>query len=220
VYKLFTGHVIKVLKSLPDNSVDVIFTSPPYRGVRSYAGEQKVLWGGEEDCVHDWREVDSGLLHENRNGTRGKQVEVAGPLVMVQDAAKIPALVCNKCNGMLCALGLEPTHEEYVAHLVMCFAEAKRVLKDTGVCFVNLGDSYAGSGKGPSGHNGIGNQEERQGFASSPIDTADLPSLNLIGIPWAFAFAMRDAGWLLRSDIVWAKGTSGQRNNWWLLAAN
>lgn len=63
-------------------------------------------------------------------------------------------------------IGLEKTPEEYVAKMVEVFREVRRVLRDDGVLFLNLGDSYAGSGKGPTGENGIGDQEKRQGFVN------------------------------------------------------
>ncbi len=103
-------------------------------------------------------------------------------------------------------IGLEKTPAEYVAALVAVFAEVWRVLRDDGTVWLNLGDSYAGSGRGPTGHNGIGNHETRQGFHSPKVrDLEGLKPKDLIGIPWRVAFALQDAGWYLRSDIIWAK---------------
>lgn len=108
-------------------------------------------------------------------------------------------------------LGLEPTPEEYVANLVAVFREVKRVLRDDGTLWLNLGDSYAGStmsggGKSSSTLGGT-HHEEREGarFASAPRLTPGLKPKDLVGIPWAVAFALRADGWYLRSDIIWAK---------------
>lgn len=106
-------------------------------------------------------------------------------------------------------IGMEKTPEEYVARLVAVFREARRVLRDDGTFWLNIGDSYSGSGRGPTGHNGIGNQTERQGFDSQGAIVPDgLKPKDLIGIPWMLAFALRADGWYLRSDIPWIKRNS------------
>jgi len=103
-------------------------------------------------------------------------------------------------------IGLEQTPEEYVSALVDVFREVKRVLRDDGTLWLNLGDSYAGSGRGPSGINGIGGQEKRQGFHSPSVTIPDgLKPKDLIGIPWRVAFALQADGWYLRQDIIWHK---------------
>ena len=77
-------------------------------------------------------------------------------------------------------LGLEETPEEYVDRMVDIFREVKRVLRDDGTLWLNLGDSYSSAGSG-------------------------LKPKNLVGIPWRVAFALQDDGWILRSDIIWSK---------------
>lgn len=100
-------------------------------------------------------------------------------------------------------IGLEETPEIYVNKLVEVFREVRRVLKDDGVVFLNLGDSYAGSGKG-------GQSEEKRSENWQPTYankgmTYGLKPKDLIGIPWMVAFALRADGWWLRQDIIWAK---------------
>lgn len=117
-------------------------------------------------------------------------------------------------------LGLEQTPEEYVAKLVAGFNEVKRVLRSDGVLWLNLGDSYSGSWGNYGGQNrGKGSQRKiangsqvhnaaYDGLERSRPATASIPGLkpkDLIGIPWAVAFALRADGWYLRSDIIWAK---------------
>lgn len=102
-------------------------------------------------------------------------------------------------------IGLESTPYEYVAKLVDVFRLVRRVLRADGTLWLNLGDSYNGSGKGPTGHNGIGVQQNRQGFHSAATKVPGLKPKDLIGIPWLVAFALRADGWYLRSDIIWAK---------------
>jgi len=101
-------------------------------------------------------------------------------------------------------LGLEPTPEQYVANMVEVFAEVRRVLRDDGTCWLNLGDSYNGSG----GVGGPGKSHTNQGSVERPDNRAGWSGLkpkDLVGIPWRVAFALQADGWYLRSDIIWAK---------------
>lgn len=109
-------------------------------------------------------------------------------------------------------IGLEQRAPEYVAKLVAVFSEAYRVLRDDGVLFVNIGDTYAGfkDGKFPPQSQSNGNQRGMP-VSGAPHRSKKLLELDgfknkeLMGIPWRFAFAMRDAGWYLRQEIIWAK---------------
>jgi DNA modification methylase len=114
-------------------------------------------------------------------------------------------------------LGLEPTPDAYVANLVQVFRQVWRVLKDDGVLFVNLGDSYAATAKG-SGGVGKGTlncgpelnawSTQKQMLAGGrrfELDAAALKPKDLVGIPWRVAFALQADGWYLRSDIIWSK---------------
>ena len=104
-------------------------------------------------------------------------------------------------------LGLEKTPDEYVAKMVAVFREVKRVLRDDGTLWLNLGDSYARSGKkGGSGFGGknqmyLGDNYER---AHSDVPPG-LKQKDLVGIPWRVAFALQADGWYLRQDIIWHK---------------
>lgn len=104
-------------------------------------------------------------------------------------------------------LGLESTPDEYVSKLVSVFREARRVLRDDGALWLNLGDSYAAnrtyqvqSTKGGTKH---GTAQAAQGRGSVVPD--GLKSKDLIGIPWRVAFALQADGWYLRQDIIWHK---------------
>lgn len=104
-------------------------------------------------------------------------------------------------------LGLEATPEEYVANLVGVFRELRRVLKPSGTCWLNLGDSYsAGTMSGKVGPDSIlpARVQESHGTLP-PRSMADLAPKQLVGIPWRVAFALQADGWWLRSDIIWAK---------------
>lgn len=102
-------------------------------------------------------------------------------------------------------LGLEKTPEAYVANMVDVFQEVKRVLKPDGTLWLNLGDSYSGSGKGPAGNLGKTHNERHMEGKHSAIVPDGLKPKDLVGIPWRVAFALQADGWYLRSDIIWHK---------------
>jgi DNA modification methylase len=102
-------------------------------------------------------------------------------------------------------LGLEKTPEEYVQKMVDLFREVRRVLRDDGTLWLNLGDTYAAGGLGP----GSGKQTTNYGSCNgSHIEKPRLAPMglkpkDLVGIPWRVAFALQADGWYLRSDIIW-----------------
>lgn len=101
-------------------------------------------------------------------------------------------------------LGSEPTPEQYVGRLVDIFAEVRRVLRADGTCWVNLGDSYNGSG----GIGGAGKQYTNHGIVTRPDNRSGWPGLkpkDLVGIPWRVALALQADGWWLRDDVIWHK---------------
>src|SRR6185295_5795236 len=125
-------------------------------------------------------------------------------------------------------IGTEDTPEEYVKHLVEVFAQVWRVLADDGTLWLNLGDSYAGSRSGPQGETGeMANRavSKHRGMVARTkgVDPKNprvgardnnapnrrrqhgLKNKDLIGLPWRVAFALRDYGWYLRADNIWAK---------------
>jgi len=117
--------------------------------------------------------------------------------------------------GVKGQLGLEKTPEKYVSKLVEIFREVRRVLKDDGTAWINIGDSFA-SGKGtcynPGGNTSSFNVHLKAANVH-PLDRGSKSSLakiglkpkDLVGVPWMVAFALRSDGWWLRSDIIWAK---------------
>lgn len=109
-------------------------------------------------------------------------------------------------------IGLEETPEEYIGKLVEIFREVRRVLKDDGTLWLNIGDSYAGSGKGRMGDGtpsrGSSKSRDYLREAGGTLTATRIESCkrkDLIGIPWAVAFALRQDGWYLRQDIIWSK---------------
>ena len=106
-------------------------------------------------------------------------------------------------------IGLVKTPELYIGRLLKVFGEVKRVLADDGTLWLNLGDSYNGSGKAqgqkPEDRN-CGKMRQERGYdVPEATNVAGLKSKNLIGVPWRMAFALQADGWYLRQDIIWHK---------------
>lgn len=145
--KILCGDAAEMLKTLPQECVNMCVTSPPYYGLRDYG--------------------ESGQI------------------------------------------GIEQTPDEYIARLVKVFDEVYRVLKKDGTLWLNIGDSYAGSGKGPMTLTQGGKNEDvfnmQNRVYEVPKSWSGIKPKDLIGIPWMLAFALRERGWYLRSDIIWYK---------------
>lgn len=140
--EILQGDCRELLRSLPDESVQMCVTSPPYWGLRSYLPKDHPLKGSE--------------------------------------------------------IGQEPTPEEFIANLVSVFREVRRVLRDDGTCWINIGDTYARDGL----HGADKNEAARKGSLRCP---KGYKPKDLVGIPWMLAFALRADGWYLRQDIIWSK---------------
>lgn len=109
-------------------------------------------------------------------------------------------------------IGLEETPQEYIDRLVAVFREVRRVLRDDGTLWLNIGDSYAGSGKGRNGDgrpckgNSISRDTNTKFGGKLFLSSADeYKRKDLMGIPWRLAFALQADGWYLRQDIIWYK---------------
>jgi DNA modification methylase len=102
-------------------------------------------------------------------------------------------------------IGLEETPEEYVEKMVEVFREVKRVLRDDGTLWLNLGDSYNGQSPNRTGDNGYSDGRSNRDKRFSVGGVAGLKPKDLVGIPWRVAFALQADGWYLRSDIIWHK---------------
>jgi DNA modification methylase len=101
-------------------------------------------------------------------------------------------------------IGLESNPTAFIDTMAKLFHEVRRVLRDDGTCWINMGDSYSGSGKGPSGTTAQC-WNTKNGVQAGTRTSSDLGPKNLLGIPWRLVFALQDDGWILRSDIIWHK---------------
>lgn len=204
--KVYFGDCVKSLRSLPAGFVHTCVTSPPYFGLRDYGSGR---WEGGDPSHDHGKEVGTKFVGRNdgdrygegtHNFTGQKKTARAerpnprtSPTIGIHrdvsqheahDVQKLKRVAQCSCGAVYVdeQIGQEQTPEEYIANLVNVFREVRRVLRDDGTIWVNLGDSYA-------------TQELPGGI--KPKD--------LIGIPWMFAFAMRADGWWLRNDVIWHK---------------
>ncbi len=191
---------------LADESVQCVVTSPPYWGLRKYAGEQELVWGGREDCEHGWGGEIPG---DPRGGSGPAAKECYGGQDGESNYARQvgrgnECLVCGAWRG---AYGLEPTVNLYVQHTVEILREIRRVLRADGVVFWNIGDSYAASNRGSGGHSP--KQDSNRGSwtpGNHRNEISDgLKPKDLCLIPFRVALAAQADGWWVRSDIIWAK---------------
>ena len=205
------GDVLDRLRDMPDESVHCCITSPPYWGLRDY-GLPNQLWGGRSECEHAWLN-GSFQRRSNDQNSGAKQDTNAGS--GRRDEAIIHSF-CQRCGAWFGTLGLEPSVDLYVDHLVEVFREVWRVLRKDGTVWLNLGDAYSGSGGAHASHHqnpGMSNSCQRNGVPhwgerGEPCHYS-APSgrkpKDLLGLPWRVAFALQADGWWLRSDVIWAK---------------
>ncbi|QDP56877.1 MAG: putative modification methylase [Prokaryotic dsDNA virus sp.] len=198
---ILIGNSLEKLKEIESESIDCCVTSPPYWGLRDY-GLPGSLWGGDNACNHEWDKVvlrQGSGRNDTSDSTWHRPSRDANP-------KDIESAFCKKCNGWFGCLGLEPTPFMFVENLNMIFQEVKRVLKPEGTCWMNLGDTYIGGGRGAGG-NGIDAERHEKGTVwgkpNKPV--GNLKQKDLIGIPWRCALRMQDDGWYIRSDIIWYK---------------
>jgi DNA modification methylase len=208
---LLEGDCRALLPTLPAASVHCVVTSPPYWGLRDYG---TATWdGGDAACLHRKSELRRGVnLAQSAASTRGG-AKKAAEVGWLQHTDECP---CG-ARRIDQQLGLEPTPEAYVARMVEVFREVRRVLRDDGTLWLNMGDSYVAQPPGAcadpykttTAHISRGERNSRvarESCASRPArDVGALKQKDLVGIPWRLAFALQADGWYLRSDIIWAK---------------
>jgi len=183
--------------------VHCVVTSPPYFGLRRYEGVPETVWGGDPAHGHEWGEALPPIKAGQVAQTKWKDA----PAVAEGQRANTGA--CCLCGAWRGCLGNEPTVALYVEHMVAVFREVRRVLRDDGVCWLNLGDSYSGGGNGGGGSFAQDGPrmmaEGDKNVRTRPAHTPGFPAGNLLGVPWRVAFALQADGWLLRNDMIWGK---------------
>jgi DNA modification methylase len=212
------GDCREVLRTLPDESVHCVVTSPPYWGLRDY-GIPASVWGGDLECEHEWGEhiavnatnhTTKARWNHTRNG-RDELQPIEKRVSWLRTEVK-QGQFCQHCGAWAGALGLEPSYQLYVEYAVEVFREVRRVLRLDGTLWLNLGDTYNNADKWGGGGVNTGKHTKspdgsvpswaavRRRWSSSGLKPKDL-----CGIPWRVAFALQEDGWYLRQDIIWSK---------------
>jgi len=210
--RLLTGDCRDVLATLPEASVHCCVTSPPYYGLRDYGTAQ---WeGGDAACDHV---VAINADRTQRDAKNAVRDDAAGAYAHPSGwRAGGRAMDLRQCS---CGarridrqLGLEATPEAYLAAMVEVFRAVRRVLRDDGTCWVNIGDSYANGGveKRDGGHGFVDGGKAKLDAAKGALlsnrwHDPVLKPKDLMLMPARLALALQADGWWVRSAIVWAK---------------
>jgi len=225
---IYKGHVLEVLSGMASESVHCVITSPPYWGLRDY-GIEPQIWDGKDVkcngnchfldnekieadpsclkhglamCKHEW--VSNINKNPNAGGGAGLNRNRDG------DYRKngYESQFCRHCNAWRGSLGLEPSLDLYVSHLVQIFSEVKRVLHKSGCVWVNLGDSYASSPAGNKTQTEFakrGGRYRTDNYRKDVGQDSGLKPKDLCMIPARVAIALQADGWYLRSAMPWVK---------------
>ena len=208
--KILQGNCLERLREMEEGSVNCCVTSPPYWGLRDYKTPPSV-WGGDPAHDHAWNlkrvatEVGKGNWAQGTNG-RG-ELQPGGVNAKREPIRGEVQVGFCECGAWLGNFGLEPTPELYVEHAVWIFREVRRVLRDDGTLWLNVGDSYsAHPGQRKETNKAGEKQQTKRGSTGCPSRCVDgLKPKDIVGIPWMLAFALRADGWWLRQDIIWSK---------------
>ena len=200
-----TGDCRDVLKEIPNQTFNCVVTSPPYWGLRDY---NTGTWeGGDPNCPHKRlskisKDTSTGHLAMHDQG------DVVGDAIYKKKCPLCGAVRKDK------QVGLEENPHDYVKNMVNIFKEIKRVLRDDGTVWLNLGDTYSSykDSKSTSQTVAKGTLSEEAHIMETNhsrnmhlLKRAGFKNKELIGIPWRVAFALQEDGWYLRQDIIWSK---------------
>lgn len=166
--------------------------------MRDY-GIDPVVWGGAAECAHEWGDeqpaVKPGQVPDRKSGNTA----------IADGQRQSRGCWCVKCGAWLGSLGSEPTPDLFVANMVEVFRGVWRVLRDDGVCVVNMGDCYDAGTRSTRDYS----PNVKHGYWNNPnIDqrvSGGLKPKDLLGMPWRVALALQADGWVLRSAIPWMK---------------
>ncbi len=212
--RIYHGDSLDILRRLPSKSVHMVVTSPPYWGLRDY-GTGK--WeGGKDDCDHVERYFEDVVKKSTIVGIAragGAQVKQFKDVCKKCGARRVDHQIGAEKSPDCLTQGKAQCGECFVCSLVGIFREVRRVLRNDGTLWLNIGDSYGQLTGNIAGDLITKGRENKGAELSKLYDSmqgrglkSPLPNGNLIGVPWRVALAMQADGWILRQDIIWSKG--------------
>jgi site-specific DNA-methyltransferase (cytosine-N4-specific) len=216
VIRILHGDCRDVLATLAAGSVHCVVTSPPYFALRDYGTG---TWeGGDAACGHAVKQEKRGkpAYTNGQGGSFASNLQSWGD----RDVSSVYRDICGKCGARRVdrQIGLESSPDAYLATMVAVFREIRRVLRDDGVCLVNMGDSYSTQGftrqgkprnvpQAPNDWAGTdlgGRRRSAHAYAHSK-DYGELKPKDLLMMPARLAIALQADGWWLRSQMPWLK---------------
>jgi len=216
--KIICGDTLTTLKDMSNGCVDTIITSPPYWGLRDYGDETKTIWGGDKDCEHKFDIIADTLRKATPGDKPTAKSIIASKRTNAENRPGKPSNFCSLCGAWYGQLGLEPTLDLFIEHLLQITMELKRVLKKTGVMFWNHGDCYNSSPPGnksgqmekqlKDGDGVYGRLIKRYGGDESKFkrELKTIPTKCLCLQNYRLILKMiDDQGWILRNNIIWHK---------------
>lgn len=215
--KILQGHVLDVLPTIAPATFHTCVTSIPYWQLRSYGTEPQV-WANPDGtplCVneHEW-ETERYYREGGNSSSSSLAFSEPGPenAQRLKDTRWRSNTICQHCGAWRGEWGQEPTPEMYVDHTVAVFEAVRRVLRNDGTLWLNIGDTYWNDPGGQNGSEGWVGEKAKEanrqmGRRKRSTGSTDpvLKRKDLVGIPWRVAFALQAAGWYLRSEIIWHK---------------
>ena len=209
-HKIILGDCIAGMKTMPDGCVQTCITSPPYFGLRDYGTG---TWeGGEDTCDHKDDDALAERLRQKKSMISVGERTDGSTRTRVHDEQIGNTIqhrnICLKCGAHRtdAQIGQEETVEDYVQNMVKVFREVRRILRDDGTVWLNLGDSYMSQrGSAPPPQTIGGQRDMPTTVPGNRKAQLGLKHKDLIGIPWRVALALQADGWYLRQDIIWHK---------------
>jgi len=194
------------LAEIEEGSVQCCITSPPYWGLRRYGDAAEMVFGGDPQCDHVFSgEVVSDIREDAAHGKTRTTDRFYGDESRRFDGnhqKHVSTQFCSLCGCWRGQFGLEPTPEMYVEHTLEFLRAIWRVLRDDGVLFLNLGDSYAGAG---DRRGGKGDEHGQGKKWATSAESIGLKPKDLCGIPWRVVLAAQADGWYWRQVVPWLK---------------
>ncbi len=209
--KVIQADAWQFVNDIPPGVVQTIITSPPYYAKRWYPDvpDRVFIPYGLDIVCKDDHEWEGEYYPPTKMGTVGS-TETTKHKKLVNEGKPPPSQFCSRCTSWKGQFGLEPSPSLYIDHAVDFFTHrCGPKLRHDGTLWVNIGDSYAGSGKGAWSDKSAQKEVYVPSLGDPLSAVPKLPpgfkEKDRMMIPAMFAIAMREAGWYLRSEIVWSK---------------